>query len=497
MTGKNPCLLAIDQGTTSSRAVIYNADTKIISVAQQEFSQYYPQDGWVEHDPEDIWQTSLSSARKAMADAGQKGFVVAAIGITNQRETVVIWNRKSGKPIYNAIVWQDRRTSEACGLLKDNGVENEVKQRTGLLIDPYFSASKIGWILDNVSGARSQAEQGNLAFGTIDSFLIYRLTGGRSHYTDATNACRTSLYNIHQGEWDAELLKMFGIPEAILPEVRNCIDDFGVTEPELLGLNIPITGVAGDQQSAAIGQCCFEPGSLKSTYGTGCFVLMNTGSQPVSSDNRLLTTVAYQINGVPTYAMEGSIFIAGAGIQWLRDGLGIIENAAQSEAMASCLDNNAGVYLVPAFTGLGAPWWNPNVRGALFGLTRATGANEIVRATLESVAYQTSDLFQAMAQDGMAPVSLKVDGGMAANSWLMQFLADILALPVQRPEVLETTSLGAAYLAGIGIGLFDDFDSVKENWKVEQKFTPAMSGTSRHSLLEGWHHAVDRLIKSH
>lgn len=491
---KKPCLLAIDQGTTSSRAIAFGLESNIISVAQEEFPQIYPNDGWVEHDPEAIWQTTLSTVKQVIKEATGQGYSIAGIGITNQRETSVVWDKATGKPIYNAIVWQDRRTASFCGQLKEQGLEESVQKKTGLFIDPYFSASKVSWMLDNVDGARARAEKGELAFGTIDSFLINRLTGGKQHVTDATNASRTSLYNINSGVWDDELLSLFNVPKAVLPRVLNCIDDFGVTDTEILGEAIPIYGVAGDQQAAAIGQCCFDPGSIKSTYGTGCFVLMNTGTQPVLSKNRLLTTVAYQLDGVPYYAIEGSIFIAGAAVQWLRDGLQIIENAKQSETMAAGLDSNHGVYLVPAFTGLGAPWWDPDVRGAMFGLTRATGPEHIVRATLESVAYQTVDLFNAMADEGISPTTLRVDGGMVANDWLVQFLADVLDMKVQRPALLETTALGAAYLAGIGAGLYKSFDDIKSGWQAESEFTGSMAAQERDALLAGWKNVVTKLL---
>ena len=491
---KKPCLLAIDQGTTSSRAIVFDVASTIISVAQEEFPQIYPNDGWVEHDPEAIWQTTLRTAKQAIQEAAKLGYCISGIGITNQRETSIVWDKSTGEPIYNAIVWQDRRTASFCEQLKQQGMEENVQQKTGLLIDPYFSASKVSWILDNVEGARAKAERGELAFGTIDSFLIYRLTGGKEHVTDATNASRTSLYNIHTGDWDNELLSLFNVPKSVLPRVLNCVDNFGVTDAGILGDVLPIYGVAGDQQAAAIGQCCFDPGSIKSTYGTGCFVLMNTGEQPVISKNRLLTTVAYQIDGVPSYAIEGSIFIAGAAVQWLRDGLQIIKSAKQSEAMAAGLGSNDGVYLVPAFTGLGAPWWDPDVRGAIFGLTRATGPEHIVRATLESVAYQTVDLFTAMAGEGISPTTLRVDGGMVANNWLAQFLADVLDMKVQRPALLETTALGAAYLAGIGAGLYKGFGDIKKGWQAESEFIGRMTADERSALLAGWSNAVTKLI---
>jgi glycerol kinase len=488
------CVLAIDQGTTSSRAIVFDSQAQQVSVAQEEFPQIYPTEGWVEHDSEAIWNTVLATSQQAVREAEAKGYQVVSIGITNQRETTVVWERSTGKPIYNAIVWQDRRTTEHCAALKAQGTEPDVQRKTGLLVDPYFSATKVSWILDNVEGARELAERGELAFGTIDCFLIYRLTGGASHVTDATNASRTSLYNIHSGEWDENLLSLFNVPAAVLPDVRSCVDDFGVTDTSLFGRSIPITGVAGDQQAATFGQCCFEEGSIKSTYGTGCFVLMNTGSQAVLSKNRLLTTIAYQLDGKPTYAVEGSIFIAGAAMQWLRDGLQIIESAPQSEAMASGLDSNKGVYLVPAFTGLGAPWWDPDVRGAIFGLTRGTGAAEIVRATLESVVYQTADLFRAMADDGVTPSEVRVDGGMVANNWVMQFLSDILGIQVLRPEVLETTALGAAYLSGLGSGVFCDMEDLRANWHQQRVFDPQMQASEREQLLSQWHDCVARLI---
>jgi glycerol kinase len=490
-----PALLSIDQGTTSSRAIVFDTDGNQVSVAQQEFPQIYPHEGWVEHDPEAIWQTTLDTCQQAIAEAKVKGFTVVSIGITNQRETTVVWARDSGKPVYNAIVWQDRRTAAFCAQLKKQGAEDQVQQRTGLLVDPYFSASKISWVLDQVEGARAAAERGELLFGTIDCFLIYRLTGGNSHVTDATNASRTSLYNIHTGQWDEDLLRLFDVPREVLPRVLDCVDDFGTTAPQLFGEPIPITGVAGDQQAATVGQCCFDKGSIKSTYGTGCFVLMNTGDLPVVSKSRLLTTIAYQIKGKPTYAIEGSIFIAGAAMQWLRDGIGLINNAAQSEAMARGLKGNSGVYMVPAFTGLGAPWWDPDVRGAIFGLTRGTGPEHIVRATLESVAYQTADLFAAMAEDGITPTTLRVDGGMVANSWLLQFLADILNMTVQRPAMLETTALGAAYLSGIGSGVFESLEALQSRWRAKATFNPQLAEDSRNTLLAGWHDAVFRLVK--
>ena len=481
-------ILAIDQGTTSSRSMLFSADAAVLAQGQQEFRQIFPADGWVEHDPEDIWQSSLATLRTVHETLD--GNAPAAIGITNQRETTVIWDRASGRPVYNAIVWQDRRTAPLCRQLKESGAEADVTARTGLLLDPYFSATKIAWILDHVSGARERAERGELAFGTVDSFLLWRLTGGRVHATDATNASRTNLYNIHTGEWDEELLRLFAIPRAILPEVRDCAGNFGTSDPAVCGFSATIGGIAGDQQAAAIGQGCLAPGEIKSTYGTGCFVLVNTGGQALNSANKLLTTIAYRLNGKTSYALEGSIFIAGAAIQWLRDGLGIIASAAETEALAAGLDGNHGVYLVPAFTGLGAPYWDPEARGAISGLTRDTGPAHIARAALEAIAYQTSDLLAAMAADGVTPSALRVDGGMVANSWFCQFLADILALPVDRPMVTETTALGAAFLAGMQAGLYGGMEDIRATWRQERHFAPAMAEEERRKLLNGWAHAV-------
>ncbi|ARN73197.1 glycerol kinase GlpK [Oceanicoccus sagamiensis] len=487
-----PCILSIDQGTTSSRAMVFDADIQVIASAQQEFPQLYPAEGWVEHDPAVILDSVISVSRQALASAEQQGYSIAGIGITNQRETTVVWNRSTGKALYNAIVWQDRRTAEQCEQLKQQKLETQVQARTGLLLDPYFSATKIAWILDNIDGAREQAEQGELAFGTIDSFLIWHLTGGKVHATDATNASRTNLYNIYSGKWDPWLLDTFNVPKQLLPKVMDCSAHFGDTDNSLFGRAIPITGVAGDQQAASIGQCCFAPGAIKSTYGTGCFVMINSGDKPVISKHRLLTTVAYQLEGKPSYAIEGSIFVAGAAVQWLRDGLGLIDSAAETESLAAGLEGNSGVYMVPAFTGLGAPYWRPDVRGAIFGLTRATSPAHMVRATLESVAYLTHDLFTAMANDGIKPASLKVDGGMVANDWFLQFLADVLALPVCRPVVMETTVLGAAYLAGRQLGIYGDFDAFTALWRGAGEFEPRMEECQRSDLLEGWQDAVRR-----
>ncbi|GMQ77264.1 MAG: glycerol kinase GlpK [Gammaproteobacteria bacterium] len=490
-------ILAIDQGTTSSRAMVFDATGKPVRVAQKEFAQHYPHDGWVEHDPEEIWSTTLDVCREAIAGGDVDAKSVAAIGITNQRETTLVWDRGTGKPVYRAIVWQDRRTAEQCDALRAAGHEDLVARKAGLLLDPYFSATKIAWILDNVDGARAKAERGDLAFGTVDCFLLWRLTGGRVHATDATNASRTMLFDIHSQSWDEELLDLFRVPRGILPEVRDCAAHFGETQAELLGRTIPVTGIAGDQQAAAVGQACFSPGMIKSTYGTGCFVLVNTGDQAVRSRNRLLTTVCYRLEGKVTYALEGSIFIAGAAVQWLRDGLGLIQSAPETEALASSLPDNRGVYLVPAFTGLGAPYWDAHARGGLFGITRDTGVAEIVRATLESVCYQTRDLLEAVANDGATSLTaLRVDGGMVANDWLMQFLADIVDLRVERPVVTETTALGAAYLAGVQSGVFDSLDDVTANWRRDRSFEPRMDANERERLVAGWSKAVSRIRTS-
>ncbi len=483
-------ILAIDQGTTSSRAIVFDGAGEPVTIAQREFEQHYPEPGWVEHDAEALWRTTLEVSREALATVGGE---VAAIGITNQRETTVVWDRASGEPVYRAIVWQDRRTADVCEELRAAGHEALVTERTGLLLDPYFSATKVAWILDHVDGARARAEAGELAFGTVDSFLVWRLTGGRVHATDATNASRTMLFDIRAQRWDPELLALFRVPAAMLPEVRDCASDFGQCEAALLGAAYPIAGVAGDQQAAAIGQACFRPGMIKSTYGTGCFVVLNTGDRLVRSTNRLLGTVCYRIGGHTTYALEGSIFVAGAAIQWLRDGLGVIDSAADSERLAASLESNRGVYLVPAFTGLGAPHWDPHARGALFGLTRDSGPAELARAALESVCYQTRDLLVAMAGDGAgSPARLRVDGGMVANDWLLQFLADVLGVPVERPAVTETTALGAAYLAGLQVGIHASLDSVGERWHLERRCQPTLGEADRAKLVSGWEHAVRR-----
>lgn len=489
-------ILAIDQGTTSSRAIVFDRAGQPIAVAQQEFSQIYPQEAWVEHDPEEIWSSTLAVCRSALAQAEAKNHQVVAIGITNQRETTLVWDRESGRAIHNAIVWQDRRTSALCHDLAADGLEEEVTARSGLLIDPYFSATKAAWILDQVPGARDKAKTGALAFGTVDSFLLWRLTGGKVHATDATNACRTNLFNIHRQDWDEELLRIFNVPKAMLPRVLDCAADFGETIADLFGQPLPILGIAGDQQAAAIGQACFKPGMIKSTYGTGCFVILNTGELALRSKNRLLTTVGYRLNGETSYAIEGSIFVSGAAVQWLRDGLKLIAKAKETEALAASLPGNRGVYLVPAFTGLGAPYWDADARGALFGLTRDTGVAELARATLESVCYQTYDLFAAMADDGVTPRELRVDGGMVANDWLLQFLADVLQIPVDRPAVSETTALGAAYLAGLQAGLFSSLDELAQRWQREARFTPALEEAARRKLLKGWKDAVNRTLSN-
>ncbi|SEF68587.1 glycerol kinase GlpK [Marinobacterium lutimaris] len=490
------CILALDQGTTSSRAILFDDQVNQLASAQQEFPQHYPHDGWVEHDPMDIWHSSLTVVRRMLDWARENDYRICGIGITNQRETTVVWDKRTGKPVYNAIVWQDRRTADYCEHLKREGVEEELQARSGLLLDPYFSASKLNWILDHNPDNRARAERGELLFGTVDSFLIWKLTSGASHLTDATNACRTNLYNIHQGEWDERLLELFRIPASMLPEVRDCAGDFGTTDASLLGQSLPILGVAGDQQAASIGQCCFSKGDIKSTYGTGCFVLLNTGDEAVISSQRLLTTVAYQLDGKPSYALEGSIFVAGAAVQWLRDELGIIRNAAETETLARSIESNNGVYLVPAFTGLGVPYWQPDARGALFGLTRGSGRAEIARAALEAMAYQTSDLFKAMAADGITPATLRVDGGMVANDWMLQFLADILGTTVIRPQIAETTAVGAAYLAGRQAGLYGDFEAFTELWQCQRQFEPGMPVDQRQQLLSGWADAIKRVLKS-
>ena len=489
-------ILAIDQGTTSTRAIVFDETYQVRGVSQQEFPQHFPRSGWVEHDPEDIWRTVQETMRFAVASAGLALSDIAAIGITNQRETTILWDRETGKPIHNAIVWQDRRTADHCAALKADGAEPGLTEKTGLLLDPYFSGTKIAWILDQVPGARERAERGELAFGTVDSFLLWRLTGGQVHATDATNASRTMLFNIRTGEWDDELLALLCVPRAVLPEVKDSAADFGVTDPSVIGASIRIAGIAGDQHAATLGQACFEPGMLKSTYGTGCFALLNTGADMVLSKNRLLTTISYRLDGKTTYALEGSIFVAGAAVQWLRDGLHMLERADQAGPMAEQADPHQNVYLVPAFTGLGAPWWDAEARGAMFGLTRATGPNEFVRAALESVCFQTRDLLDAMRLDWSRPgeTVLRVDGGMVASDWTMQRLADILDAPVDRPVVMETTALGAAWLAGRQVGVWPAEAGFAANWRLNQKFLPDMAADRREAKLAGWRDAVRRTL---
>jgi len=489
-------ILAIDQGTTSSRAILFGKDRTIAGVGQKEFRQIFPQDGWVEHDPEDIWESVVWAVRAALKAAKAEARDVAAIGITNQRETTLIWERATGKPIHNAIVWQDRRTASTCARLKTAGHEKTVTKKTGLLLDPYFSGTKIGWLLDHVKGARKRAEKGELAFGTVDSFLIWRLTGGKVHATDATNAGRTLLFDIGANRWDKGLLELFGVPEALLPEVKDCADDFGVADAELFGAPIPILGVAGDQHAATIGQACFAPGMLKSTYGTGCFALLNTGADRVASKNRLLTTIAYRLDGKTTYALEGSIFIAGAAVQWIRDGLKLVKHASETGPLAQSADPSQNVYMVPAFVGLGAPWWDAEARGAIYGLTRNSGPAEIARAALEAVCYQTRDLLDAMHKDwkGGGDTVLRVDGGMVASDWTMQFLADILDAPVDRPVILETTALGAAWLAGAKAGLWPGMDAFAAEWARDKRFEPEMDKDERRRKVKGWNAAVKRTL---
>lgn len=481
-------ILSIDQGTTSSRTLVVSTAGDILFSAQEEFPQIYPDDGWVEHDPEAIWSTVERSLRACRNWCQARGHAPIAIGITNQRETTLVWDRKTGEPVYNAIVWQDRRTAARCRDLAKTLPVPQLQAKTGLLHDPYFSATKIAWILDHVPEARQRAEAGELCFGTVDSFLIWRLTNGQVHATDATNASRTNLFNIRDNHWDEELLALFGVPATGLPEVKDCVADYGLWD------DIPIRGVAGDQQAAAIGQLCFASGDIKSTYGTGCFVILNTGEDCLLSDNRLLSTIAYRLNGKTSYALEGSIFIAGAGVQWLRDEMKLVEKASDTQAICEKLDSNQGVYLVPAFTGLGAPYWEPDVRGAVFGLTRDTGRDHLVRATVESVVYQTHDLFDAMSKDGARPKVLRVDGGMVANDWMVGHLADILNLPVERPTILETTAMGAAYLAMMGAGVVDDLSDLKSLWSQDRLFEPNMDEKIRKSLLDGWSDCVRRLL---
>ena len=490
-------ILAIDQGTTSSRAILFDGAMKIVASAQEEFTQHFPQSGWVEHEVSDLWSSTASTCRGAIEKAGITASEIVAIGITNQRETTIVWDKDTGQAIHKAIVWQDRRTSEMCQTLKAEGFEDEVTYRTGLLLDPYFSGTKLKWLLDNVEGAREKVAAGQLLFGTVDSYLIWKLTGGKSHVTDATNAARTMLYDIRKGRWSKTICARFDIPMEMLPEVRDCASDFGTTRADLFGAELPILGVAGDQQAATIGQACFQPGMLKSTYGTGCFALLNTGDTLVESQSRLLGTIAYQFDGKPTYALEGSIFIAGAVVQWLRDGLKIIREAKETQPLAETADQTQELYLVPAFTGLGAPYWDAESRGAIYGLTRNSGPAEFARAALESVGFQTRDLLEAMKSDWHGAEDsgvLRVDGGMSASDWSMQFLSDIIGAPVDRPDVLETTALGVAWLAGMKAGVYPDQASFAKNWALDQRFEPQMDEATRDRRYAGWKDAISRTL---
>ena len=487
-------IVAIDQGTTSSRAILFSLSGKPVYSSQKEFRQYFPKDGWVEHNPNEIWNTTKKVLIDVINKSKRLKGKILTIGITNQRETTILWDKKTGKPIYNAIVWQDRRTAEFCKKFKINNREKIINRKTGLLIDPYFSGTKIKWILDNVPKAKKLAKNNNLLFGTVDTFLLWKLTKGKLHATDATNACRTMLFNISTNKWDMDILKSLKIPKNILPQVKDSSDDFGLTDKSIIGKSYPINGVVGDQQAATIGQSCFTKGSVKSTYGTGAFVLMNTGNKKIYSKNKLLTTICYRLNGKTTYALEGSIFIAGAGVQWLRDKIKIITNASETEKIVKKLKSNNGVYLVPAFTGLGAPYWNPNARGIICGLTRDTSQNEIIRATLESVAYQSYDLFNAMKNDGLKPNLIKIDGGMVKNKWFSQFLSNVINTKVIRPKIQETTALGAAFLAGLKIGVYKSLSDISKNWKIDQKFTPKISKQNRSYLLKGWEQAIRKTL---
>jgi len=487
-------IVAIDQGTTSSRAILFSLSGKPVYSSQKEFRQYFPKDGWVEHNPNEIWNTTKKVLIDVINKSKKLKGKILTIGITNQRETTILWDKITGKPVYNAIVWQDRRTSDFCEKLRKRKKETLIYNKTGLLIDPYFSATKAKWIIDNVPKAKKLLKRKQLLFGTVDTFLLWRLTNKVDHATDATNASRTMLFNISTNKWDDQILNLFKIPKHILPTVKDCSDDFGYTDPSITGKSYPITGMIGDQQSATVGQCCFDIGSLKSTYGTGAFVLLNTGNKKIFSKNKLLTTIGYRLNGKTTYALEGSIFIAGAGVQWLRDKIKFIKKASETEKIVKTLKDNHGVYLVPAFTGLGAPYWDANSRGVLCGLTRDTGPKEIVRAVLESVAYQTYDLFEAMRNDGLRPKVVKVDGGMVSNNWFSQFLSDILNIKVIRPKINETTALGAAFVAGYYIGEFNSFKSISKKWKIEKRFNPKMKKSSRIKLLKGWAQAIKRTL---
>ena len=487
-------IISIDAGTTSNRSILFDLNGKPVFSSQKEFTQYFPKSGWVEHDPEEIWKTTLKTLKDVIRKAKILKGEILTIGITNQRETTVLWDKKSGKPVYKAIVWQDRRTEDFCKKLRNKNKDTTIFNKTGLLIDPYFSGTKIKWILENIPKARQLMNKKQLLFGTIDSFLIWRLTKGKVHATDATNASRTMIYNISSNKWDDTILKLLKIKKHILPTVKDCADDYGQTHPSITGKSIPINGVVGDQQSATIGQCCFEPGSLKSTYGTGAFVLLNTGNKKIYSKNRLLTTIAYRINGKTTYAMEGSIFIAGAGVQWLRDRMQFFKKASETEKIIKNLKSNNGIFLVPAFTGLGAPHWNANSRGVLSGITRDTSPKEIIRATIEAVAYQTYDLFEAMKHDGLRPRIVKVDGGMVMNNWFSQFLSDVVNVKVLRPEVQETTAAGAAFMAGLKIGVYKSLKDISKNWHLDRKFSPKMNSTFRNLLIKGWSTAIKRTL---
>ena len=487
-------IISIDQGTTSSRVILFDTKGNIKFISQFEFKQYFPKNGWVEHNPNEIWKTTVKSLKKVIKKTKQLKGKILSIGITNQRETTILWNKKNGKPVYNAIVWQDRRTYQYCQKLKKNNYENILRKKTGLFIDPYFSATKIRWILDNVKNSKKLLKSNNLLFGTIDTFLIWKLTNGLKHLTEATNASRTMLFNINTNQWDKNILKKLKIPHKILPEVKNSADNFGNTNKKVIGQEIPISAVLGDQQAAAVGQSCFQKGSMKSTYGTGAFVIMNTGSKKIFSKNKLLTTICYRLNGKNTYALEGSIFIAGAGVQWLRDKIRFINNAYETEEIAKSIKNNDGVYIVPAFSGIGAPYWRPDVRGIITGLTRNSDWRSFVRAVVESVAYQSYDLFDAMKRDGLKPKLIKVDGGMVANNWFSQFLSNIINLNVVRPKILETTALGAALLAGYQIGEFKSLNDIQTKWKKDRVFTPKINVSLRNNLLQGWKQAIRKTL---
>src|SRR5690554_4999343 len=487
-------LLSLDQGTTSSRAILFTKEGNVAGVQQQEFKQHFPQSGWVEHDPEDIWQSTLQSMQKLITEQQVSTEDIIAAGITNQREMTLLWDRHTGEPLYNAIVWQDRRTAELCQRLqRQSGAEALVRERTGLLLDPYFSATKLMWLLEHIPGARERAERGELAFGTVDTFLLWRLSGGKVHATDATNAARTMLFNIHTQQWDADLLRLFDIPAELLPDVKDSAAEIGTMEASLLGAAVPVRGMAGDQQAALIGQACLQPGMAKSTYGTGCFMVLNTSTRALQSDLRLLTTVAYRLQGQPVYALEGSIFMAGATLQWIRDGLRLISSAGECQSLAEATGYNNPVYMVPAFTGLGAPYWDPQARGAIMGLSRDTGIKEIVTAGLQAVCYQSRDLLQAMIKDGVQPQQLRVDGGMVVNDWLMQFLSDILGVNISRPLITETTALGAAMLAGLQAGIYKDIDEINNVWQLECTYTPEIGLTQREELYAGWIKAVGKV----